>query len=103
MLGKLFGAGAKYYLNKKIKGIGEITDLFIDTPQRQLSLSINLKGEDSPIQVLVHNYEVINIKGKNYIKINRFECSKEWINLIALKWAPDLKFPVSPIIAALFK
>ncbi|MCB5230281.1 MAG: hypothetical protein WCX83_00055 [Candidatus Cloacimonas sp.] len=103
MLSKLLGAGAKYYLNKKIKGIGEISELLLDTPKKQLSLTAYLKGEEEPLSLFVHSYEVYAVKGKNYLKINSFSSTKEWLDLAVKKWAVELKFSIPPIIAALLR
>jgi len=75
-------AGAKSYLNQKIQKFGNVKELQIDPGQRVIAIEAELKGEVSPIQIRVGNYELSGSGDASFITLHRFEASREWLQTV---------------------
>jgi len=58
---------ARVAVNTKLKGIGEMTELSIDTKKRRVRVHLELVGEAEPIEVEITKY---NLKNKESGRAN---------------------------------
>jgi hypothetical protein len=77
----------KGMINREIEGIGEVTELGIDTTEKTIHATLDLKGEPSPVEVNVGAYSVSEKDGKVYLKVKKVKASREWITAVLNKYA----------------
>jgi hypothetical protein len=73
---------------------GEMTKLKLDTAQRSIEAEVELKGETQPIQVRVHEYEILQEGGTAYVVLKDISTSREWLTALARDFAVGRKFEV---------
>ncbi len=78
---RLLAKGAKTHCNKLIEQYGTVLDLQSNTADRSLSLKLLLKGEDTPIDIHVHDYTFSTAEGKSVLVIDgrKIDTSREWL------------------------
>jgi hypothetical protein len=78
---RLFAKGAKTHCNKLIEQYGTVLDLQLNTADRSLSLKLLLKGEETPIDIHVHDYTFSTAEGKSVLVIDgrKIDTSREWL------------------------
>ena len=69
-------------LNHKIKRIGIMLNLKVDPKAKTIDFSILLVGEESPLDVNVKSYQMIERDGKTYMKVGEVDTSKTWLNIV---------------------
>jgi hypothetical protein len=74
---------ATLVLKKKIERYGTMMDFKIDSSAKKVYLKVNLKGEASPLEVIIERYSLVKKEDGNYIVIDGVSISKEWMNLLA--------------------
>jgi len=63
--------------------VTRMVDLSIDPEKKTVRFSVELKGEEGPIDVEVQKYELENREGKLFLIIHEISISKEWMNVLA--------------------
>jgi len=78
---RLLAKGAKTRFNKLIRRYGTMLDFHLNTADRSLAVSLLLKGEQAPIEIRIHEYALLDSKGKTYLEINgrKIDTSREWL------------------------
>jgi hypothetical protein len=78
---RLLSTGAKAHLNKLIERYGTLVDFQLNTVARTMSLTLQLKGEETPIEVQVHEYTLSSAEGKSVLVIDgkKVDTSREWL------------------------
>ena len=84
----------KTILNNKLKKFGTVSYLKLNTKDKKIELTVGLKGELEPLQVIVHRYEIKEIEEKYYLVAHDIETSREWINLVANEYLYNEKFEI---------
>ena len=69
-------------LNRKIKRIGIMLNLKVDPKNKTIDFSVLLVGEDTPLEVNVKSYEMVERDGKSYMKVGEIDTSKTWLNIV---------------------
>jgi hypothetical protein len=69
----------KIAINAKLRSIGEMTELSIDTKNKRIRIRLELLGETEPIDVDVSRYSVKEIDEKTYIIIEEVTSSRQWL------------------------
>ena len=69
------------YVKEIILDFGDLDNLKIDPVNKNISLSVNLKGESKSIAITMSGYEVVRSKDDNYIQFQTITTSREWINV----------------------
>lgn len=64
-----------------VSDFGIINDLKIDSANKDIYLSVNLKGERENIDIKMSGYEVVKSKDDNFIRFQNITTSREWINV----------------------
>ena len=92
---KALEAGARLWLQAKLKRFGTMTSLHIDSNRKTIRLELELKGESSPIVVEVENYDLLQQDDGTFLRLNRISASREWITLLLREWVPkqQIKLP----------
>lgn len=78
---RLLAKGAKAHFNKLIERYGTVLDLQMNTVDRSLSCRLLLKGEETPIDIHLHEYTLSTVEGKPHLVIDgkKIETSREWL------------------------
>jgi len=72
---------ARVAVNTKLKGIGEMTELSIDTKKRRVRVRLELLGEAEPIEVDITKYSLKNKESAARLTIEEATASREWLNV----------------------
>jgi hypothetical protein len=70
---------ARVAVNSKLKGIGEMTELSIDTRKRRVRVRLELVGEVDPIEVEITKYNLENNESGARLTIEEATASREWL------------------------
>jgi hypothetical protein len=81
---RLIASGARARLNKLIERYGTLLDLQLNTMDRSLSLTLHLKGEQTPVEIHLHEYTLSNVDGKSVLIFDgrKIETSREWLTTL---------------------
>jgi len=66
-------------VNTKLRSIGEMTELYIDTKNKRVRVRLELLGEKDPIDVEVLRYSLKEKGETTYITIEEVTSSREWL------------------------
>ena len=80
----LISQGAKARFNHLLRKYGTMLDLKLNTAERSLSVSLHLKGEESPININVREYTLVTKDGRTFVEIDgsKIETSREWLTTL---------------------
>jgi hypothetical protein len=86
---------ARAAINAKLRSVGEITELSIDTKTKQVRVRLELLGEKEPIDVEVLRYSLKNKGETTYITIEEVTSSREWLTVALREFivGQDLAIP----------
>jgi hypothetical protein len=90
-------------LNTRIRGIGEITELAIDTGAQTLHAHVALAGEPVPIEVRVHKYEVDRSGEDAALTLLDASASRQWLDEALHRFAIGQRIRIPPRAAVLLK
>ena len=97
--GRLVEASARTFLNGKIQNFGRVTRLSIDPGARSASLTIELKGETSPITVEILNYDLSTSAGQTHVCLRQIQASREWLTTALTQYLVGRPLLVPPAVA----
>jgi len=99
----LLAGAVKLWFNQTLNRYGQMTHIRIDSQNHRIDAELELKGESSPIQLAIKNYELSSETGETFMTIGEIQTSREWITqLISDYLPPDKKrFKVPGAIKAL--
>jgi hypothetical protein len=66
-------------INTKLRSIGEMTELSIDTKNKRVRLRFELLGEQEPIDIDILRYSLKQEDGTTYITLEEVQSSREWL------------------------
>jgi hypothetical protein len=77
----MIAKGAKAHCNKYVEPYGTVVDLQLNTGDRSLSLTLQLKGEETPVDVHLREYAFTTEEGKSVLVIDgtKIDTSREWL------------------------
>lgn len=90
-------------LNKKIKRIGIMLNLKVDPKNKSIDFSVLLVGEETPLEVKVESYEMIERDGKSFMKVGVVDTSKTWLNIVLDEFVEGQEVELSAKTARLLK
>jgi|ERR1700693_3957115 len=78
---RLLATGAKAHFNKLIERYGTLLEFQLNTVARSLSLTLQLKGEQTPVEIRVREYTLSTAEGKSVLVIDgkKVDTSREWL------------------------
>ena len=92
---RLMEQAALSYLNSKILApFGRATSLRIDSKAKTLNIELELKGESTPVNIELMDYEILNEAGSYAILVRQVRTSREWLTALATARFCDRKLPV---------
>lgn len=96
---------AKYLINEyQLQRFGEISNLTIDSQNKEIHCSLKLKGETEPILCQAKIQVRHEVEGQSFILVERVNTSREWITLLATDLlARNSSFPLTPAAAQALK
>jgi len=103
MKDKALSKGAKMALNKYLAKYGDILNLSLNSKFKIMSLEIHLDGDQEPIDVLIENYELIEVDSKHYLKISGIKTSKKWIDTLSYEYLESKEFYIPAEYATMLK
>lgn len=76
-------------------------DLKLNTAERSLSVSLHLKGEESPININVREYSLTTKDGRTFVEIDgsKIETSREWLTTLIQDQLGQRSFPIPENLA----
>jgi hypothetical protein len=94
---------ARVAVNSKLKGIGEMTELSIDTKQRRVRVRLELVGEAEPIEVEITKYNLENKESGAQLTIEEATASREWLNVALREFVVGRTIEIPAKAGALLK
>lgn len=86
-----------------MRGIGEMTDLSIDTKNKRVRIRLELIGEKEPIDVEIIRYR-LRVKGEStHITIEEATSSRQWLTVALRQFIVGQDFAVPPKAVALLQ
>jgi hypothetical protein len=84
---------AQAYLNRSVlPAYGRLLALKLNSEQKTLDLTVELKGESSPVRILLQDYELTQENGRRFLTVRQIDTSREWLTAAANAWAAGRKF-----------
>ena len=90
-------------INAKLRSIGEMTELLIDTKAKKVCLRLELLGEKEPIDVEILRYSLKEKAGTTHITIEEVTSSREWLTVALREFVVGQDFPIPAKAAAVLK
>lgn len=86
---------ARVAINTKLRSIGEMTELSIDTKNKRVRLRLELLGEQEPIDVDILRYSLKEKGETTYITIEEATSSRKWVTVALREFVvgQDLAIP----------
>jgi len=70
---------ARVAINTKLRSIGQMTELLIDTKNKRVRARVDLLGENQPIEVEILRYSLKEKGETTYITVEEATSSREWL------------------------
>ena len=97
------GFAARVAINTKLRGIGEMTELSIDTKNKRVWIRLDLVGERDPIEVEITKYHLRTAGTGMQLTIEDATASRQWLTVALREFVVGQSFPVPPKAEALLK
>ena len=94
------GFTTRLAINTKLRGIGEMTELSIDTKKKRVRVRLELVGEKEPINVEIIRYS-LKVKGESTrITIEEATSSRQWLTVALREFivGQDLAVPAKAAV-----
>jgi hypothetical protein len=99
---RMVEAAAVPMLNKAwLKPLGQATSLKLDSTSKSAEITLELKGEQTPVQIHVQEYEVLREPGGTFIVVKAVTTSREWMTAMAREYLVGRKLAVPPEAAGM--
>jgi hypothetical protein len=72
---------ARLAINTKLRSIGNMTELSIDTKNKRVRVRLELLGEQEPIDIDISRYSLKEKGATTYITIEEATSSREWLTV----------------------
>ncbi len=83
---------ARTFLNSRLKGIGEVTHLAVDTGAHSLTLTIALAGEATPVDIHIRQYAIERLGEQATLEIIAADTSRPWLNAVLTQFVIGHRF-----------
>jgi hypothetical protein len=75
-----------------LKPYGTLTQLKLDTTARTIEAELELKGETQPVNLHVHEYELLEQDGRATVVLKDIHTSREWLTTLMNNFVVDREF-----------
>lgn len=90
------------YLNSKLLApYGRATELQIDSRAQTLRIILELKGEASPIELEITEYQILQETGRYFALVKSARTSREWLTTLAREELCNRRLELGPNIGPL--
>ena len=94
---------ARVAINTKLRSIGQMTELLIDTKNKRVRARLELLGEKEPIEVEILRYSLKEKDETTYITIEEATSSREWLTAALREFVVGQDLPIPPKAGAVLK
>lgn len=89
--------------NAKLRSIGEMTELSIDTKTKRIRARVELLGEKEPIEVEILRYTLKENDETTYITIEEATSSREWLTVALREFVVGQDLAIPPKAGVVLK
>jgi hypothetical protein len=94
---------ARVAINTKLRSIGQMTELSIDTKNKRVRVRLELLGEKEPIEVEILRYSLKEKGEMTYITIEEATSSRQWVTAALREFVVGQDLALAPKAGALLK
>ena len=94
---------ARVAINTKLRAIGQMTELLIDTKNKRVRARVDLLGENEPIEVEILRYSLKENGQMTYITIEEATSSREWLTAALREFVVGQNLPIPAKAGAVLK
>jgi|GEM_PF-1177146 hypothetical protein len=76
------------FVQSSLDPYGTITELQLDSKAKSISLFLDLKGEDRPVEIHLNDYEIVEQGGETLIRFGEMVTSREWLTQLIRDYVP---------------
>lgn len=96
-------AAGSLYVNRKLRGMGEMTELAIDTKNKSVRVRLELRGETEPIELQVTRYSLRQEGAEMRLVVEEATASREWMAAALREFVVGRSFPLSEKAGAILR
>jgi hypothetical protein len=90
------------YLNANLLApYGRATNLTVDSTAQTLRITVELKGETTPVELEIVGYEISEDADRYFASIKALNASREWLTTLAREQFCNRRFELSAQVARL--
>jgi hypothetical protein len=97
------GFTVRTLFNARFRGIGEITELAVDTRKRAFRVQVNLVGETKPIEIQVRRYSLQHSGSDATLTVVDAAASRPWVDEALRAFVVGRSFVIPPKAEAVLK
>lgn len=97
------GFAARTAINTKLRGIGQMTELAIDTKNKRIRVRLELIGEHEPVEIEITRYHLVHNDQGPEITIHGATASRPWLEVALREFVIGQTFPIPRQAEALLK
>ncbi len=97
------GFTARVAINAKLRSIGQMTELSIDTNNKRVHARLELLGEKEPIEIEILRYSLKEKGETTYITIEEATSSREWLTAALREFVVGQDLPIPAKAGAVLK
>jgi hypothetical protein len=86
----------KNLANSFIRKFGEMKELHINSKDKQIHISLYLKGESGDVIIDIGNYKISKDDDDYFIEINEVSANRYWIDALLKTFSHEKKIPIPP-------
>jgi DNA-binding protein YbaB len=90
-------------IKKALQPYGELQSFKINSTSKSMYIKVLLKGEKEPVDVKVNKYELVEERGKTFVRLHDVEASREWITRLAKDYLVTQRFEVPEKYSSMIK
>jgi hypothetical protein len=94
---------ARLAVNARLRGIGQMTELSIDTKKRRVLVRLELVGEAEPIEIEIVKYHLKTKENVTNLTIEEATASRQWISAALQEFVVGETVPIPKKAAAILK
>jgi len=94
---------ARVAINTKLRSMGQMTELLIDTKNKRVRARVELLGETEPIEVEILRYSLKEKGETTYITIEEATSSREWLTTALREFVVGQDLPIPAKAGAVLK
>jgi hypothetical protein len=83
-------------VNIRLRGIGEMTKLSIDTKKRAISMRLALLGEAEPIEIHIKEYRLKEAGEATTLTVVKASGSRQWLTEALRQFVVGRSFTIAP-------